>query len=365
MAKLTAQQEQTANAWLHDVLFWGGVLKNNKRACAVADYHYMYGGNSWKKNQGLPYAKAICEAITARPVETKKMQLYDAALLKLADFQFIPDLTSTSGYSGRVRKPAEMLARYVAWFCAKQQLWWDTTYTSDYMMEEIKNNTILGKALWDAGCFTNQGNPTGKASAGTGTRSQSSGTPGQPQNPFKSRGPLSNVCIDLKGQPNQKIQLSGEVFYILGVDTNGNLLSSKDAYCAYIRPVEADPRIQQQYVDNGTNKVLVGSAKGYGFCPCVFDNQADADAFLGKVRANTKPGGKAAGMVVAKKSAQGNGYFKVGTVYGDCYISAAKLNEDLNEAVEEKTPYNYLDDPIVKECLEDLGRRISDFHKDR
>ena len=40
------------------------------------------------------------------------------------------------------------------------------------------------------------------------------------------------------------------------------------------------------------------------------------------------PGGIAK-ISVYKKKAQPNGYFKIGTEFGPCYISAAKLNEDL------------------------------------
>lgn len=38
---------------------------------------------------------------------------------------------------------------------------------------------------------------------------------------------------------------------------------------------------------------------------------------------------------VTSARANSNGYFKVGTEFGQVYISAAKLNEGLNEAAEE------------------------------
>ena len=66
-------------------------------------------------------------------------------------------------------------------------------------------------------------------------------------------------------------------------------------------------------------------------------------------------------MKVGKKHAQGNGYFRVGTVYGECYISAAKLNEDLQE------------DVSIKECglskeiqeqLDEMIREDNQFERD-
>ena len=73
-------------------------------------------------------------------------------------------------------------------------------------MEQIRDNTMVGKALWDEGCFTSQDDSVQKTST---PRAASSGTPGQPQNGFKARGPLSGVCIDLKSTPNKKEFLSG------------------------------------------------------------------------------------------------------------------------------------------------------------
>lgn len=142
---------------------------------------------------------------------------------------------------------------------------------------------------------------------------------------------MSGAATDLISQQNQKEILSGNIYCILGEDSTGKVLED----CAYIRPVENTQTNINKYSTTDpndghiTNKVLFGKAKGNGYCCCYFDNLADANSFMNKVaQALNIPGGIAK-ISVYKKKAQPNGYFKIGTEFGPCYISAAKLNEDL------------------------------------
>ena len=130
--------------------------------------------------------------------------------------------------------------------------------------------------------------------------------------------------------PGQKEKLSGTIYCILGHDASGKELED----CAYIRPVEADPKMQQKYIiasnHGNTNKVLFGKSKGYGFCTCFFTDLTDANDFLSKLDTKLmKLDPKVASIGVHKKTAQSNGYFRIGTQFGPVYISAAKLNEDI------------------------------------
>lgn len=203
-------------------------------------------------------------------------------------------------------------------------------------MDEIKK-TLLGSVLWDFGCFINQPAParrTSSASGEAGTAGE--GTATLPQNDFKSRGPLSGSAVDILSTPGQKEFLSGKIFCIIGSDAAGKPLED----CAYIRPVEADVKTQQKYVvtvgGKQTNKILFGKAKGYGFCPCLFATMEDANDFLGKINiSNFKLDQKVTSIGLAKKSSMASGYFKIGTEFGPCYISAQKLNEELVEEVEQ------------------------------
>lgn len=82
--KLTPEQVPIAQAWLHDIFVFGGLLKNPVRAITKDRYRYMYGDNNYYREQNLPYAKLICEAIRNRPVDVQKFLAYDEALEKLS-----------------------------------------------------------------------------------------------------------------------------------------------------------------------------------------------------------------------------------------------------------------------------------------
>ena len=134
---------------------------------------------------------------------------------------------------------------------------------------------------------------------------------------------------------SQKEHLTGPVVYCInGLDANGAVLEDT----AYIRPVESDPKSQAKFVNGNTNRVLFGSAKGYGYCPVYFETQAEANEFYTKLQAlGLKLGPKVTAMAVCKKNVLANGYFKIGTELGPVYISAAKLNEDLQENLAEES----------------------------
>jgi len=327
-SKLTTDQIPMAQAWLHDIFVFGGWVKNPIRAIPKDKYRYMYGDRNFYKYQYEAAAKLICEALRNRPTELKKFIEYDKALETLSHAFFCPDLKNTNVYFAK-RKTPDMLAKYIAWFCSSKEWYWGNAYTSQQEMNQIKE-TVLGSALWALNCFENQPASTSTRASSSKVADDGSTVAAAPQNGFKSRGPLSGSAVDLIGQPNQKIKLSGKVFCILGQDAAGKFLDD----CAYIRPVEADQKTQQKYMVGATNKVLFGSAKGYGFCPCYFDDLQDANNFLAKIDLSKfKVNAKVVKATVGTKSALGGGYFKIGTEFGPCYISANKLNEELVEEV--------------------------------
>lgn len=326
--KLTPEQVPIAQAWLHDVFCLGGLIKNPVRAIPQKNYRYFYGDRNYYKERDLPYAKLICEAIRNRPVDVQKFLAYDEALEKLSNSWFNPSLKNTNYYEGTRKKP-DMLARYIAWFCNNKSYLWGNKYATPQEMDQIKQ-TNLGAALWALNCFEIQPEETPARTRKTVVDDDGNTVQAAPQNGFKSRGPLSSVAVDLISTPGQKEQLSGKVYCILGQDANGAWLED----CAYIRPVEADQKTQSKYMVGATNKVLFGSAKGYGFCPCYFDNLQDANDFLNKIDLSKfKVNAKVVKATVGNKNALTGGYFKIGTEFGPCYISASKLNESLKEDI--------------------------------
>lgn len=341
MAKLTADQINTAKAWLHDIFVAGGIYPNPKRAVKTDDYGNMYGAHRWNRNRRTELcnkAKILCDAIKTRKVDVQLFKNYDTILEYFSTQYFSTSLDDPYGNT-TAKKPASMLARYISWFCSNfdKFVWYDGN-TSTYEREEIQK-TILGRALFNDSCFESQRTPAVTKSttkSTTTTRAPSTGTPGQPQNNFKSRGPLSNVAVDLISAPNQKEHPSGPLFSINGFDSNSNLLEDT----MYIRPVEADSKSQEKYMQGNTNKVLFGKAKGYGYCQIYFDNLADAELCLKKALDNgiKMPQNVSIVKVCQLNKVLPNGYFKIGTEYGAVYISASKLNECLTEEADQEQP---------------------------
>ena len=347
MARLNPDQIKNAQSWLHDIFVVGGLYRTPKRAISIDDYWYMYGNRNSYRNTLMPLAAELCEMIKTRKVDSMVFNRANDILNYFENYYFM-DTIDAQPYSQHViRKKATMLAKYISWFCSENEFFWDDSATSTYEWDVILD-TSLGKALHDDKCFASQQTAkiqknvaratkaTSTVSTNTNTSGSTSASTGQPQNGFKSRGALSNVAVDLISTPNQKEHLSLPIYCINGVDANGAVVEDT----AYIRPVEADAKSQAKYTVNGTNKVLFGKAKGYGYCQVYFTDKQAADDFCDKLVASSpKVNSNIVLLKVCQlKSVLANGYFRIGTEFGPVYISASKLNECLQEEVEEKAP---------------------------
>jgi hypothetical protein len=80
---------------------------------------------------------------------------------------------------------------------------------------------------------------------------------------------------------------------------------------------------------NSAISYSIGNSSDYNF------TIQEADAFLIKCNNGTIPS-NISNLQVAKIGVDKNGYYKVGTEYGDAYIKASKLNEELAEEVEKQ-----------------------------
>lgn len=306
----------------------GGIYPTPKRLIAIEDYTNMYGTNFWNHNRRseiIAKAKTLCEIIKVRKVDTKVFLECEEILEYFSRQYFLTRLDATSIYSV-TRKPASMLAKYISWLCAQYEFLWNDSAISTYEREEILKTT-LGRALWAGHCFVSQSETTPKTRTAT-PRVATTGTSGQPKNPFKARGGLSSTAVDLISTPGQKEYLVLPVFTINGVDSTGKVLEDT----VYIRPVEDNAASQAKYTVNGTNKVLFGKAKGYGYCQVYFNDHTAATNFAAKVLNSVTLGGGIATIQVCKlKKTLANGYFQIGTEFGPVYVSASKLNENLEE----------------------------------
>lgn len=230
----------------------------------------------------------------------------------------------------KVFTSVEQMALGIATVALKLGLLWDDTNHTTYELE-IFEKSYLGQAVKEVGAYISVQSAalSTQKPAKTTTTKKTQNTPRQagaaPQNGYKSSGPQSGSARDLISTPGNKEILTGLVYKIEGV----NAKSAKNKAKLYIKPLEASG------AKGNTNKVMMGSANGYTDCVCHFDNAQDADNFLKTwANANTTQT-QFTNVQVVRKNADPNGYFKIGTEYGPCYISAVKLNEQINTDSEE------------------------------
>ena len=338
--KLNPQQEQTAKAWLHDIFVLGGAISQPKRPVPVAAYRPMYGytyrypNSSWSK-AAVTNAKYLCDQIANRPVDYKVFTECDKILDFFSGAWFAPDIHETDPDKHLVRKKPETLAKYIAYFCLANKFWWDDSLATTYEIEEIKKTT-LGAALFNFNCFTSQEDPTkpkqratkqvAGANTGTTTTTQSTG----PVSGYKSSGPHSGEIPNLIGTAGVKENPTVSLMYCVQADKIG-----KNTPNAFITPLNTTTTGNIIKVDKTTAEtVKFGSGNGYTDCTCWFDDINLATDFATKCQ--NKFGAKYKNIGIAKANTDKNGYYKVSTEFGECYIKAKKLNEAFEKAEQEE-----------------------------
>lgn len=242
-------------------------------------------------------------------------------------------INNISGYAfylngKRKRVDSDFIAKCFVYLAELTQLYWDDTLRTPYEIDEFKN-TILGDAVFKYGRYISaiKDKATGRSSGNqTGSSSQASSN-GQPKNGYKQSGGQSSNVRDLKGKPGEKVYADGGYVYrIIGTDSK-----SKNIPNVFINPLSASGAI------GSTNKVKFSSGNGYSDCTCFFDDKNEAAAFLNKLIQNNRIPANISNPQIAQRNADPNGYFIVGTEFGDCAISAKKLNEALTESANNDT----------------------------
>lgn len=326
----TPDAEKTAKIFMHDVTVAGGI--NTKNLRTTTPYAFTQGGY-------IIAAQTICDELTKRDFAD-----IDAAIQTISHYHFVPS------YDGRGRykslKPAA-IAKCIVYMAELLQLYWDDTIRTPFEVDEFKK-TFLGQAVYKYGRYISA-IPAAKKSRST-SGSAASKTPGQPpQNGYKSSGPQSGNARDLRdpdgsaGTPGAKVTADGSLIYKIIGDKIGQSTPN-----AFVKPLNPNGAA------GSTNKVFVGSGKGYGECTCFFDDPNDAQNFLDAIiKANRVPS-NVANLRVVKGKADSNGYFLVGTEFGICAIAASKLNEELAAAAEELTGWDKATEGYSDEKLEEL-----------
>lgn len=329
MPKLSNKEKADSRGFLVDLFWQGGLIKPGDTSIGSSLGNRWTGLSSYSVRGAV---KTVCDEITLRSFDFFNV---DTALTQLADCKFFVDSTAYGRVKGArmVKRSPELLAGYIANFCAEQGIYWDdvNTHKTVQEMDQYKK-TLLGGAVWEYDCFLsqqlNKGNATtASAASTTGATPAAKPTtrapkapkaPGQgPANPYKSSGPQSGKARDLKGNPGDKVYANTKVSFCIVAD---NAKSASPAY-ALVKPLN-----KQGDDGNGTNKVFVSSSHGYADCTCYFDDINDANAFLAQCNAKNW-GPDISNLRVMKRASESNGYFIVGTEFGDCAISAKRMNE--------------------------------------
>jgi len=385
---------------LHDIFVWGGLTATPKRVVPIEKYKYMYGthpsnfrtqnitidamgnqqDNTATVNASKAAAKTVCDFIVNRTVETQRFQKLDKALEFFSKASFLPDLKATSGY---VTKPAEELAKYIVWFCKKNNWVFNNKNTSREEMQFVCNNTIIGKVIWDNYLFAKDRIPeidpdrikadsekpadtpkpvdAPKSTDAPKPQATPQPQPSQPSQPtVGANGKLpdgtkqSNANHTLyrsnanglahpdKPKVNQ-IGVNGKVYKIVGIKENV--------------PTKITLNVKPRHAATPLN-VNYGVGTGWNDCMLFFGSDILANDFRDKAWAG-KPSDITELTVVSTRE-DTNGYVEVITEFGNAYIVASKLHEEVEEELKEdkneNIPYKskISNREVVKEFFKDF-----------
>jgi hypothetical protein len=312
----TPAAESVAKAWLHDVTLAAGIRTTNQRT----GYYSSLNFPQWFVDAAIK----VCDELINRDFND-----VDSSIRELAGVKFNSCLDTDKGSSKSYNE--EGVAKSIVYLAELLSLYWDDTVRTTYELDEFKK-TLLGQAVFKYGRVISAVGAT--KSAGS-TRAASSRAPGQPpKNNFKQSGPQSGNARDLRdvnggpGQPGVKVDpANADVYGIAGTST-----TSKNVARVFVKPLAPSGAAGK------TNKVCIGSGKGFGDCVCWFEDPNDAQDFLDQILASGKCPANVTGLQVVAKKKESNGYFLVGTELGICAISAKALNEAMckdSEATQE------------------------------
>lgn len=301
----TPELEQKAKAVLHDITLAGGIRTNNQRS----------------NSPGFSNSFVIASQKACAELVNRDFTDIDSSLRQIAYYGFY----HLDG-SRHFRFKPEGVAKALVYLAELTNLYWDDTIRTPYEIDAFKK-TMLGDAVYKYGRYISAIKPAKASKASSGGSAASTGstsTAGAPQNGYKSSGPQSGNVRDLKGNPGAKVLADTSLIYKIVADKVG-----KNTPNVFIKPLSSSG------ATGTTNKIFISSGNGYTDCTCYFDDPNEAQAFLDKIVAAGRVPSNITNIHVAKMKADPNGYFLVGTEFGEVAVSAKTLNEALNEGVTE------------------------------
>ena len=308
MTNFTGIELELAKRWMISLLSWGDAIKND-------NYHYFL-----THTFDNDYAKNICNEIKYRNWNFFSNKL-DDCLAKIAAIR----IDTPSG--GAAKRSPEWCADVIAWFCSENGIRWDDSNKTTYEIDAVKD-TVLGKALFEAGCFLHS-KPVPQPAQQTAAKVPPTQTSQPPKSGYKSSGGHSQDIPNLVN--NNKVYLIGPI-YCITADKNG-----KNTPRAFITPLSVVGNNIRTVSNVQAEKIKFGSGNGYTDCTLFFDLHSDAVQYEAACKATF--GSKFNNIhIEMNKNADKNGYFRVKTEINDyAYIKASVLNEEFEEDLEADT----------------------------
>ena len=362
MAGILPQDKvKEAKAWLHDVFVWGGAASTPKRSIPIDKYRYMYGthAENFRKDDRKyrDAAVTVCGCIKNRQVETQRFLAFDAAIKLLAQCSFLPDLNANRGY---VREDARTLCNFIAWFCDENKLVYNNRNTSVEEMKQI-NGTLIGSVLWDNYLYAKDHTPESNPNKAT---VQTSG-PVDTETPAASTASATPTPSNVGTATATTVKTGGPAGHTLyrknaaGILTTGKLTGiSNNGYVywiggEFIKPGATQPKLHVKPQQGSSPlKVDYGSGQGYNDCILYFASEGAAKNFMAIADAN-KPASKVKALHLKKIGEDKNGYVEVATEFGNAYIKASKLHEEVEEELTEDKKENKVSNKEIAEAYFD------------
>lgn len=313
MAKsyLTPEELQIGNKWLKTVFF----------PCVRHD-NAEYVADRYDRPNVVTACKAIYQFMVDRQIDTQgTMEPHFNTLDSAQYFN-----TAAFDYADVYRIKAKTFMKIFANICARREIFWDDSEYTQFELDYFKK-TPFGEILWDFRCFVSQEPETIKmpksaaSNGGAATTTASSGS-STPKAPKTSKGTgaghtlYRNNAGGIVGTTKDILTVS-EMYCIIGEFNPKGKTSPK----AHVSP--------QGKSSSAPLQVKLTSGQGANDCILYFDDLATANDFKTKCDANLPS--NVAFLKVKKLPTDPNGYVKVSTNYGEAWIKASRLHEEIIE----------------------------------
>lgn len=272
-------------------------------------------------------ATTILNALTNRTFNFKEV---DEALANLKTYTFSFGDNPKSDYCGWTVKHVEGTAKFLAWICAENKIYWNDSAYTPAEREAWRSESVFARYLFDAECFVSQ--PSKKVRTRTAvdpTREPGTEMPAAektaPKSGYKSAGPQSAYVAGLVSKPGEKETISERLIFCIQGDKAGTIVPK-----AFIHPVE-NPDIGEKAKVNAAGLPIVkfGAGNGYTDLTIFSTSPKVMEDILAKLAAGGKALSKYTNVKVVKTHNDGGRFFRVNTEYGEVLVKPTKLNEKL------------------------------------